>query len=86
LTAGVLTHPWDDCTDGREQSDVFLKLLFRGKEVPAGKEIATRVQRAAEKKGLATAQVAMGWVFSKGWMVSICGLKNKEQIDQALAG
>jgi aryl-alcohol dehydrogenase-like predicted oxidoreductase len=61
-------------------------LLFRGKEIPAGKEIATRVQRAAEKKGLTTAQVAMGWVFSKGGMVSICGLKNKEQIDQALAG
>jgi aryl-alcohol dehydrogenase-like predicted oxidoreductase len=61
-------------------------LLFRGKEIPAGKEIATRVQSAAEKKGLTTAQVAMGWVFSKDGMVSICGLKIRSKLIRLLQG
>jgi versiconal hemiacetal acetate reductase len=86
LAAGVLTHPWEDRTDTREQQDVFLKLLFRGKEVAADKEIVTRVQKLAKKKGLTMAQVAMGWVFSKGGMMPICGLNNREQIDQAVEG
>ncbi len=86
LAAGVLTHPWEDGSDSREQSDIFLKLLFRGKEVAADKETVTRVQKVAEKKGLTMAQVAMGWVFSKGGMMPICGLNNKEQIDQAVEG
>jgi versiconal hemiacetal acetate reductase len=86
LAAGVLTHPWEDRTDTREQQDVFFKLLFRGKEVAADKEIVARVQELAKKKELTMAQVAMGWVFSKGGMIPICGLNNKDQIDQAVEG
>lgn len=63
-----------------------MKLLFRGKEVAADKEVVSRVQKVAKTKGLTMAQVAMGWVVSQGGMMPICGLNNKEQIDQAIEG
>jgi aryl-alcohol dehydrogenase-like predicted oxidoreductase len=86
LAAGVLTHSWEDRTDSREQQDVFLKLLFRSGENKADKDIVSRVEQLAKKKGVPMAQVAMGWVLSKGGMMPICGLNNKEQIDQAVTG
>lgn len=86
LAAGVLTHAWEDRSDPREQKDVFLKLLFRSGEVAADKEIVTRVQKLAEKKGVPMAQIAMGWVLTQGGMMPICGLNNKDQIDQAVEG
>ncbi|KAF8864410.1 Aldo/keto reductase [Acephala macrosclerotiorum] len=86
LAAGVLTHSWQDRTDSREKSDVFLKALFRGREEAADKEIVSRVEEISKKKGCSMAQVAMGWVFAKGGMMPICGLMNEEQIDQAVEG
>ncbi|CZR53859.1 probable voltage-gated potassium channel subunit beta-1 channel subunit beta-1) [Phialocephala subalpina] len=86
LAAGVLAHSWQDRSDSREKSDVFLKALFRGREEAADKEIVSRVEEISKKKGCTMAQVAMGWVFAKGGMTPICGLMNVEQIDQAVEG
>lgn len=86
LAAGVLTHPWEDRSDSREQSDVFLKALFRGREEVADKQIVSRVKEVADKRGVSMAQVAIAWVMNKGGMMPICGLNNKEQIDQAVGG
>lgn len=84
LAAGVLAHPWHDRTDAREQSDLFLKALFRGREEEADKEIVARVEKVAKKMGIAMAQVAMAWVFGKGGLTPICGLETRERIDQAI--
>lgn len=85
LAAGVLAHPWEDRTDEREKTDVFLKLLFRGKEIAADKEIVRRVQEIAEKRGQSMAIVAIAWVLAKGGMAPICGLYNKKQVDDSVA-
>jgi aryl-alcohol dehydrogenase-like predicted oxidoreductase len=86
LAAGVLAHPLQDRSDNREKSDVFLKALFRGREEAADKEIVSRVEELSKKKKCSMAQVAVGWVMSKGGMMPICGLMNQEQIDQAVGG
>jgi aryl-alcohol dehydrogenase-like predicted oxidoreductase len=54
LAAGVLTHPWADRSDKREQVDVFLKALFRSQEEEAAKAIVGRVEIAG-KKGISVA-------------------------------
>lgn len=84
LAAGVLAHAWDDRTDEREKTDVFLKLLFRNKESQADKEIVRRVQELAEKRGVSMAIIAIAWVLSKGIMAPICGLYTKEQVDDSV--
>ncbi|KAJ0283357.1 hypothetical protein COL940_004706 [Colletotrichum noveboracense] len=83
LAAGVLAHPWTDRSDPREQKDPFLQMLFRGVENGADKAIIGRVEELAARKGVAMAQVAQGWLISKGCM-PICGLETRERIDQAL--
>lgn len=85
LAAGILTRTWEDRSDDREKSDVFLKVLFRGREELADKEIVARVKKVADQMGVSMANVAMAWVTGKE-MMPICGLNNKEQIDQAVAG
>ncbi|KAH6717645.1 aldo-keto reductase-like protein [Leptodontidium sp. MPI-SDFR-AT-0119] len=84
LSAGVLAHPWEDRTDEREKSDVFLKALFRDVELQADKNIVNRVEEIAKKKGVPMAQIAIAWVISKGGIMPIMGLTTKEQIDQAV--
>ena len=84
LAAGVLAHPWEDRTDEREKSDVFLKLLFRGKHVEADQEIVRRVGEVAGKKGVSMAVIAIAWVMGKGGMAPICGLYNKQQVDDSV--
>ena len=84
LAAGVLAHSWEDRTDEREKSDVFLKLLFRGKHLEADKEIVVRVGELASKKGVSMAIIAIAWVLSKGGMAPICGLYNKQQVDDSV--
>lgn len=86
LSAGVLTHSWEDKSDPREQSDVFLKALFREREDQADKAIVGRVGELAKKKGVSMAKIAVAWVFGKGNFMPICGLMNEEQIDQAVEG
>ncbi|KAH6612158.1 NADP-dependent oxidoreductase domain-containing protein [Boeremia exigua] len=84
LAAGVLTHPWTDRSDPREQKDPFLRMLFRSGDNASDQAIVGRVEELAEKKGVAMAQIAQAWLISKGCM-PICGLETKERIDQALA-
>jgi aryl-alcohol dehydrogenase-like predicted oxidoreductase len=82
----VLTHPWADRSDKREQLDVFLKSLLRSREDEADKAIVDRVEELAKKKGVGMAQVAMAWVMCKGDMTPICGLDSTDRIDQAIEG
>jgi aryl-alcohol dehydrogenase-like predicted oxidoreductase len=84
LSAGVLAHPWEDRTDDREKSDVFLKAMFRANELAADKSIVGRVEELAKKKSVLMAQIAIAWVLSKGGMMPIMGLSTKDQIDQAV--
>lgn len=83
LSAGVLTHLWDDRSDPREKSDVFLKALFRGREEEADKAVVGRLEELSMKKGVAMAQIAVAWVIRKGGS-PICGLETAERIDQAI--
>lgn len=84
LAAGVLAHAWTDRTDKREQSDVFLKALFRSQEEAAAKAIVTRVEKVAEEKGVSMAQVATAWVLGKENCTPILGLDSIERIEQAV--
>ena len=82
--AGVLAHSWEDRSDEREKSDVFLKLLFRGKHLEADQEIVRRVEELAGKKGVSMAIVAIAWVLSQGEMAPNCGLYNKQQVNDSV--
>jgi len=83
LAAGVLAHPWTDRTDPREQTDIFLKMLFRSGESTAAHEIVNRVEAVAKDKGTSMAQIAAAWVLSKGaWPVM--GLDSIQRIDEAV--
>jgi aryl-alcohol dehydrogenase-like predicted oxidoreductase len=84
LAAGVLAHAWTDRSDAREQSDVFLKALFRSKEEEAAKEIVRRVEEIAGKKGVSMAQVATAWVLGKKESTPIMGLDSIERVEQAV--
>ncbi|MCJ1404739.1 hypothetical protein MMC11_007965 [Xylographa trunciseda] len=84
LSAGVLAHAWEDRTNEREKSDVFLKAMFRSNELEADKGIVGRVEELAKKKSVTMAQIAIAWVLSKGGMMPIMGLGSKDQIDQAV--
>jgi versiconal hemiacetal acetate reductase len=84
LAAGVLTHPWTDRSDPREQKDPFLQMLFRSGNVAADEGIVGRVEELGNKKGVSMAQIAQAWLIFKGCM-PICGLETKERIDQAVA-
>ncbi|KAF7919105.1 uncharacterized protein EAE98_009425 [Botrytis deweyae] len=84
LAAGVLAHSWEDRTDEREKSDVFLKLLFRGKHLEADQEIVRRVEELAGKRGVSMAIIAIAWIISKGGMTPVCGLYNKQQVDNSV--
>ncbi|KAK3725087.1 CSG1/SUR1-like protein [Vermiconidia calcicola] len=86
LAAGVLAHAWHDCTDAREESDVFLKALFRGREEETDKAIVGRVEEVAAKKGISMAQVVIAWPMGKGELNPIMGLDTKDRIDQAVEG
>ncbi|KAG9247859.1 aldo-keto reductase-like protein [Calycina marina] len=68
----------------REKSDIFLKLLFRYKQLEADEETVGRMEELACKKGLSMASVAIAWVMSKGGMVPICGLYIKQQVDDSV--
>lgn len=84
LAAGVLTHPWTDRSDKREQQDVFLKALFRSQEDKSAEEIVGRVNSIAAKRGIPMAQVATAWVLSKKGTAPILGLDSIERINQAI--
>lgn len=83
LASGLLTHAWDDRSDPREQSDIFLKLFFRDGASDNDKKTVKAVQMLAEKKGVSMAQIAMAWILSKGTM-PVTGLESPERIDQAI--
>ncbi|TGO58943.1 hypothetical protein BOTNAR_0172g00180 [Botryotinia narcissicola] len=84
LAAGVLAHSWEDRTDKHEKSDVFLKLLFRSKHLESDREIVRRVEELAGKRGVSMAIIAIAWIISKGGMAPICGLYNKQQVDDSV--
>lgn len=84
LAAGVLAHPWADRTDAREQTDPFLKALFRTRESSVDKAIVMRVEEVAKRLGASMAQVAQAWIIAKGG-TPICGLETVERINQAVS-
>jgi versiconal hemiacetal acetate reductase len=86
LAAGVLAHSWNDRSDPREQSDVFLKALFRGREEEkADKAIVGRVEEVAKKKGVSMAQVAIAWTLRQGGGTTpILGLDTTDRVNQAV--
>ncbi|KAI5480149.1 aldo-keto reductase [Pseudohyphozyma bogoriensis] len=82
LAAGVLTHPWTDRTDRREQSDLFLKALCRTTD-EADEKTVGRVQELAERKGVSMAMVATTWTLRKGLM-PVMGVDSVERIDETV--
>ncbi|KAF2034589.1 aldo-keto reductase-like protein [Setomelanomma holmii] len=45
LAAGVLTHPWTDRSDSREQKDPFLQMMFRSGKASADEGIAWLISK-----------------------------------------
>lgn len=83
VARGVLTRPWDERGSKREETDSFIKPLFRAKENEIDKAIVGRVEEVAKKHGVSMACIATAWTIKKG-DIPIIGLSSKERIDEAV--
>jgi aryl-alcohol dehydrogenase-like predicted oxidoreductase len=81
LARGRLTRPWGEAT-ARSVSDEFGKTLYNEND-QTDAQIAERLGRIAEDKGLTRAQVAIAWVLSKpGIAAPIIGASREEQLEE----
>ncbi|KAL9074184.1 MAG: hypothetical protein Q9161_002378 [Pseudevernia consocians] len=85
VARGVLTRPWDDRSTKREETDNFLKSLIRSKETEIDKNIVSRLEELAKKRGVGMALVAIAWSIKQEGVNPIVGLGSKERIDQAVS-
>ena len=84
VARGVLTRPWDERSTKREETDNFLKSLIRNKETEIDKNIVSRLEEVAKKRGVGMALVAIAWSIKQEGVNPIVGLGSKERIDQAV--
>jgi aryl-alcohol dehydrogenase-like predicted oxidoreductase len=80
LARGVLARPWDEKST-RSESDAFLKMLYKTRELEEDKEIVKRTEEMAKKLGVSMAAVATAWSLSKG-VIPIIGLSSTKRIDE----
>jgi len=94
---GVALIPWSPIARGalarslvdlkstnRAKTDFFMNRILYNNFSDVDKEIITRVESLAKKKGLAMAQVAIAWSISKG-MIPIVGLSSEKRILEAVS-
>ena len=80
LARGLLSG---DANSTRNQTDFFTQQMYGD---PASLEIAQSVQRVAQRRGVANAQIAQSWVLSQpGIDCMLVGADTVEQFDSAVA-
>ncbi|CAN6674702.1 putative aryl-alcohol dehydrogenase Aad16p [Trichomonascus vanleenenianus] len=82
IARGLLARPLDE-TSQRRETDKFIKSAGIG-EGEASKEIISRVEKLAKKKGVSMSQISTAWVLSKGHC-PIIGFNKLDRIDEAVA-
>ena len=85
IARGALTRPWGSRSTVREETDGALKSLVRNRESESDKQIVSRVEELAGKKGVSMAQIAIAWSLSHPSEYPIVGLNSKDRIDEAVA-
>ncbi|MEM9041386.1 MAG: aldo/keto reductase [Actinomycetota bacterium] len=81
LARGLLTRDWDETTD-RSTSDTSAARRYGDADRP----IAERVAAIADERGVARAQVALAWLFSRPAVTApIIGATKPHHLDDAVA-
>lgn len=83
IARGALTRPWTTRSSKRAASDKFLEHLVHSREDAIDKEIISRVEQVANKRGVSMACIATAWAIGKG-VVPIIGLGSKERIEETV--
>lgn len=83
IARGALTRPWTTRSSKRASSDKFLEHLVHSREDAIDKEIISRVEQVANKRGVSMACIATAWAIGKG-VVPIIGLGSKERIEETV--
>ena len=85
IARGALARPWTSRSTLRENTDVGMSIIVRGREAESDKAIIDRVEELAAKKGISMAQAAIAWSLSHPSEYPIVGLNTKDRIDEAVA-
>jgi aryl-alcohol dehydrogenase (NADP+) len=81
LARGRLTRGWDEST-ARTETDEFGKTLYQ----PQDKTVVERVRELADRRGLASAQIALAWVLRNPAVTSpIVGVTRPQHLTDAVA-
>lgn len=85
IARGILARPFSDRTNSlRGSTDFYLKTLGLDENTAESiKEIISRIEQIAKKRGKSMAQIATAWVLSKGCF-PILGFNKVERIDEAV--
>jgi aryl-alcohol dehydrogenase-like predicted oxidoreductase len=81
VARGLLARPLGE-TSYRQQTDNLLKMLKIGEQA-GDDETIRRVEKVAKDKGVAMAQVALAWLFTKG-ACPIVGFNKVERMEEAV--
>jgi aryl-alcohol dehydrogenase-like predicted oxidoreductase len=85
LARGRLARPWQSAPTRRTETDAFGKTLYARTEAADG-EVAARLARVAEARGVPRAQVALAWLLGKpGVTAPIVGATSPHHLDDAVA-
>jgi len=84
IARGALSRPFGDRATTREKSDLMLSAIIRGRETEIDKQVISRVEEIAKRKGVSMATIATAWCLTKDKVNPILGLSSKERIDQAV--
>jgi len=83
LARGRLARPWGTQTNRMERDEVTKKLYDATND--ADRKVVERVGEVAAKRGAARAQVALGWLLSKGVVTApIIGATKQNHLEDAI--
>ena len=84
LARGKLTRDWNETTE-RSDTDRYARTLY-SKTMDADREVVEGVSRVAQQRGIARAQVALGWMLQKQFITApIIGASKPHHLDDAVA-
>src|SRR5208282_2132727 len=85
LARGRLARPWQSEPTKRYETDQFGKKMYSQSE-EADRKVVDRLGQIAEQRGVARAQLALAWLFSKPAITSpIVGATKAHHLQDAVA-
>ncbi|TCD64936.1 hypothetical protein EIP91_003433 [Steccherinum ochraceum] len=84
LARGLVTRPWSDKSSHRGETDWFIS---RYNEAPGTKNVVSRVEEVAKKRGISMTQVSIAWLLSKDYITApIVGTTKMDNLRDIVAG